>query len=510
MTISEQVSSICTECGGPVTFGRGSTHVQCGFCSAGLAVGDATRLVRLDCPICAGNFYYIDGRMAGKCPYCSAPLLALTRDRVLRYVIRPSAERPADVAAEAELCLLPFWFLSALHYGFDIGSKITIEADMGPSPSEGQDPADAMPTVTRRDSGPQKLFRGRVVERWVADPTALALGIDSLRMRASVHPLEPFEAEHEQLGRLLPTTLPVAEAKERLFAAAMTIGYASDGLTKLDCQRAELVSDEMSLLYYPFWIARGADGAVSAAWDAVSGQPEPLSSGGRPATDTTTSAFDELKVVELRCGSCREPLTMASHGVVFPCHRCDTFWVAERDGLAPFAAAYAKPQVAQENHPVLWLPFWRVKAELSYCERPATQAKDVRLVLGVTVVAQAPTAAPDAPLCYFIPAYGALRAPRLDYAARDLTRLQPLLERGSYQSGEAFACFFGPDDAERLAYVTWLQLLPGGVPRRLASLRIKTGEVSLWYVPFADRGRELTNLLTGMRYDRTAFRGVGH
>ena len=30
--------------------------------------------------------------------------------------------------------------------------------------------------------------------------------------------------------------------------------------------------------------------------------------------------------------------------------------------------------------------------------------------------------------------------------------LQPLLERGSYQSGEAFTCFFGPEDAQRLAY----------------------------------------------------------
>ncbi|PIE19878.1 MAG: hypothetical protein CSA65_00700 [Proteobacteria bacterium] len=73
-----------------------------------------------------------------------------------------------------------------------------------------------------------------------------------------------------------------------------------------------------------------------------------------------------------------------------------------------------------------------------------------------------------------------------------------------------FSCYFGPEDALKLAYVVWLQVIPGTVPKRLASLRVETSVVELWYVPFADRGREVTNLLTGMRYDRTVFRGVGH
>ncbi|MCK5801020.1 MAG: hypothetical protein KAI47_27720, partial [Deltaproteobacteria bacterium] len=109
---AEKVSSICSECGAPITFDRGNTQVACTYCGAGLAVGADTRLVRLDCPSCKGNFYYLDGRMSGHCPYCSAPLLALTHHRLLRYTIRPHATRPEE-ASEAKLYLAPSWFLSA-------------------------------------------------------------------------------------------------------------------------------------------------------------------------------------------------------------------------------------------------------------------------------------------------------------------------------------------------------------------------------------------------------------
>ena len=73
-----------------------------------------------------------------------------------------------------------------------------------------------------------------------------------------------------------------------------------------------------------------------------------------------------------------------------------------------------------------------------------------------------------------------------------------------------FTCFFGPEDAQQLAYVSWIPILPGVVLQRLRSLRVETATPALWYVPFEDQGREIANLLTGMRYDWTAFRGVRH
>ena len=90
----QKVSSICTECGAPLTFELGALQVRCEHCDAGLVVDKGQRLVRLCCPACAGNFYYLDGSMCGRCPYCDASLLAVSHDRLLRYVIRPVAERP--------------------------------------------------------------------------------------------------------------------------------------------------------------------------------------------------------------------------------------------------------------------------------------------------------------------------------------------------------------------------------------------------------------------------------
>ncbi|MCK5800100.1 MAG: hypothetical protein KAI47_23075, partial [Deltaproteobacteria bacterium] len=440
-------------------------------------------------------------------------LLALTRHRLLRYTIRPHATRPEE-ASEAKLYLAPFWFLSALHYGFDIGSKVVIETDTNAMRQNSNQTLDeSYPTVTRRDTGPQKLFRGRVVERWIADPAARAFGIESLRLRAAIHPLEPFTAEHERLGVVLPTYLDVDDARARTYALALTIGVASDGLTKLDCQRSDLIAETLSLLYYPFWIDTSSPGTPPRVWDAVNGNPEHTAT-PQPIAKLAplTPVFDELSLVEARCQRCKEPLPLTGHGIVYPCHACDTFWVAEKTGLEPFSASYAKPQVAPTaDAPLLWLPFWRVEAIVSYAGQRASEVLHAHTLLNISrPPGGLPGAPANDPLSYFVPAYGSMRAPRLDFAARDLNRLQPLLERGHYESGKFFSCFLGPEDALKLAYVVWLQIIPGALPKRLASLRVETGAVELWYVPFADQKRELTNLLTGMRYDRRVFRGVGH
>lgn len=522
MNDTDKVSTICTECGAPVAFAVGVSHAQCAFCDAGMAIGEGTRLVRLDCPVCSGNFYYIDGLMGGQCPFCQSALLALTRDRVLRFVIPPEIHAPTS---DASLVLVPFWQLTGVIFGWDVGSNIKIDHHQV---SGQQDPNDPMSVLHRTDSGPQKVFRGRVIERWIPDPSTLTLGITSLRLRAAVFPMEPFRAEHESLGRMLPATLEIEGARDRLYEIAMSLGYATDGITSVECQRADLLAESLSLLYYPFWVRRRASEPDRTAddpgqaserakegyeiWDGVSGQPEPLSRPERSEVGPSTAVFDDLTVIELRCGQCSNVLPPGNHNVVYPCSHCATFWVADKDGLQPFSATYARPWTDLEagDDPV-WLPFWRVAVALDYCDRRAESVVDARDVLGVMrPPGEAPCAELDDALGYFVPAYGAMQAPKLDAAARDMTRLQPRLERGELSSGELFHCFYDPDDARKLAYVVWMQVLPVSLWRRLASLRIHPGPVHLWYIPFARRSRELVNRVTGARYDRMAFRGLEH
>ncbi|MBW2736088.1 MAG: hypothetical protein JRH20_27195 [Deltaproteobacteria bacterium] len=491
----EQVSALCGDCGAPLSFALGTVQTTCGFCNAGMVMGEQARVVRLRCPACSGNFYYIDGKMGGQCPYCETPLVMLTRDRLLRFIIRPASEPPTPAA---EMIFVPFWHLTGLIYGWDFGSRVSTQLERGVGP-KGENQA---PERVSRDHGPQKIFRGRVVDRWLADPSGRALGLHSLRWRGAIHPLEPLTAEHEQLGHLLPIYLPVEEARGALQDMAMGAG-ATDGITKLACQRADLVAQTLSLLYYPFW---RVDGEL---FDGVNGDQETLLTPTDAPSSSPTSGFDELSIVELRCKGCGERLSPSSGALVFPCHKCDTFWVAGRDGLAPFSAAYAEPRLSAEDAPVVWLPFWRVETTLHMAAKTSRCVGDLRNALGVRSLSGEGGSDPDDALCYFVPAYGAMRAPRLDFAARDLTRMLPRLRAGRYTGGDNFACFFGPDDARRLGYVVWLQIL-SGTPRRIASLRVETGDVALWYVPFADLGRELHNLLTGARYDRAAFRGVSH
>jgi hypothetical protein len=506
---ARRVASICTECGAPVTFEAGAQQVTCSHCDAGLAVEQGMRLVRLGCPRCGGNFYYVDGSMCGHCPYCDAALLALSQGRVLRYVVRPEAERPAEAGADAGLLMLPFWNLGGMLFGWEMGTKVDYLEDTKPAGGE----ADAQGGVEvgrsiRQDSGPKKVWGGRVLDMAIPDPATLALGVTSLRTRAAVFPLEPLAKEHESLGRIVPATLPPATAREQVLTRAVRLGAPAQGITRVDCRRSELVAESLSLYYYPFWVDRRPDGGY-AVWDAVSGQPEPLSSPTTPPDLSPSALFDQLQVIELGCGQCGSPLTEGNHTSVLPCRACGRFWRVTRDGLVPFEARFARPRASGEN-PV-WLPFWRVEVEVSYTGRVAKRVADLHDVLGMLrPPGQVVKAPPGAPLCYYAPAFGAMRAPRVDHAARDLTRYQPLLEPGEPGRGELYNCFYSEEDARALSYVTLIQVIQVTVIPRIRSLRVKTGEATLWYVPFDQSGRELVNLLTNMRYERAAFRGVRH
>ena len=159
-----RVSSICSECGAPIEFPLGAQQIKCSHCDAGLIVGEGARLIRLGCPCCGGNFYYLDGSMGGHCPYCDASLLAICQDRVLRYIIRPKTSQPAD-APQSKLMLLPFWHLGGLIYGWNIGSHVSIEQE-GKKSYDGAASRKIGKTLdrtsTRNDSGLNKICHGRV------------------------------------------------------------------------------------------------------------------------------------------------------------------------------------------------------------------------------------------------------------------------------------------------------------------------------------------------------------
>jgi LSD1 subclass zinc finger protein len=501
------VASICSECGAPVEFELGALQVKCAHCDAGLVVDKGLRLVRLECPRCRGNFYYLDGSLCGTCPYCEARLLAISRERLLRYVVRPAASRPEGTDG-ASLHLLPFWHLSGLLYGWDIGSKIEVEEsdDHQYREGTGRDPEPAITSI-RKDSGPMKVFRGRVIDLTHPDPATLALGVASLRLRGAVFPLEPFAAAHESLGRVVPPTLDLPAVREQLLQRVLRKVQASDGLTHVECQRQDLVAETLSVFYYPFWVRREQQGF--SVWDAVTGDVEQVAPPAADPAHGASTAFDELEIVELACAGCGQPLTAGNRASVLPCMTCGKFWHVGRRGLEPFTASWARPQLAGQQ--IVWLPFWRMDVQLSYRGRNATRVVDLRTVLGqLRPPGAGKMAAEGSPLGFFVPAFGALKAPRLDFAARDMTRAQPRLEAGEPATGEVYNCFFTPEDAQALAYATWIPLLPGVVVQGLRSLRVQAGSAALWYVPFDNRGRELVNMLTGIRYDWTAFRGVRH
>jgi hypothetical protein len=438
-------------------------------------------------------------------------LIGNSQNRLLRYAISPQAEPPSGVK-NVQLVLLPFWHLGGLIFSWQIGSKVEILDPSIMALGEQDAERDSVHQVVRRDSGPNKVFQGRVLDLTLADPAAQQFGIASLHHRASVFALEPFSEAHQLMGHLEAARFNYHYAHEHLLGRAMSLATLAEGITRLDCRRFDLVADRLSLIYYPFWVELAADGP-RALWDAVSGYPEPLGQGAAPPGKEADDTYGHLILVALKCQDCGSPLPDGNRAMILPCCNCGKFWRVGESALEPFEAQFAMPRLLASE--LTWLPYWQVPVKVSYAGRQALTVSDLIEVLGVLrPPLDMPRAAGDSPLCYYVAAFGGMQLPRIDHSARDMTRFQPQLEAlispAEHGLEECFNCFFTAEDAQRLAYVSWIQIVPGTVVHRLRSLRIHTGQARLWYVPFEHAGRELVNLLTGLRYDWAVFRGVRH
>ena len=337
----------------------------------------------------------------------------------------------------------------------------------------------------------------------------MTFGITSLRHRTSIFPLEPFANEHESIGEFVPIAQAHISAKERLLDRAMGLSVPTGvELTQIECRRFDVLAGSLSLYYYPFWIQRKPDESYEI-YDAVSGLPEKLGLPEKNPVHQEPTIFDQLQVIELKCNNCHEPLPSGNHSVVLPCKNCGAFWQVTSKGLESFKAYYTAPQIPYKN--LAWLPFWQIEVALSYASKVASKVKDLVEVLGVLrPPGNTPMADPNDPLTFYVPAYGSMRVPRLDHAARDLTRVQPLLKQAPTGQGELFNCFYTAEDAAKLSYASWIQILPGTVLYRLRSLRTQTNNATLWYLPFDRKSRELISLVTGISYEKSSFRGVCH
>ena len=143
-------------------------------------------------------------------------------------MIQAAAEPPPE-AQGAELILLPFWHLSGLIYGFDVGNRVEIEQAEPVSANP-----EYSPGVIRTETGRTKTFRGRIVDLSIPDPAALAHGVTSLRLRAAIHALEPLGDEDQLPGRLVPATADLTAIREQLRTRAFGFSGPTDGMNRLD------------------------------------------------------------------------------------------------------------------------------------------------------------------------------------------------------------------------------------------------------------------------------------
>jgi len=121
------------------------------------------------------------------------------------------------------------------------------------------------------------------------------------------------------------------------------------------------VGDSLSLIYAPFYLAdRIYDGVLN----------EPLAEGNREAMESFLDSGRPLswtlRFLATLCPKCGWDLEGSRDALVLMCRNCDTLWQAGPEGLE--AIHYGSLPSSGPPHagdPPLYLPFWRVGAEIS-------------------------------------------------------------------------------------------------------------------------------------------------
>lgn len=483
------VETCCPGCGAGIQFTLGTVRSACAHCGVELvrAPGSATRWIGASCPACGGPFLGIEGDDTARCPYCHSGLLIQRRRRMamLYYPPLPRERIEARLGAGLQLVMAPYYRLRTIVLGWEIGWETRRRS--GPKQLRTAPDALELATADEVERSMTQSFAGRVLHLSAADQTSRELGLPPLGIKPWVLPAQLYRpGAFVALGaQVLARSSDPQRIAERLEAQARRPRPVGPSFERL-WWRGDLVRPRLDLVYAPFF--RRADGTL---FDGTNGiEVGGLSNQPALADPAAEPREGVIAVSLLRCPSCAADLPEARFAAASRCGACGALWQMSDAGLEPAHAAFCAPLRALDPAAApLYLPYWKLRLDGGQNILPAEARSEASL---------------------YVPGHGDYRAPRIDFVARDLNRLQTPWNYQPAVGNRLVACFLDPSEATALAFPYYLNPMRIRTRRaldQLRALRFQPRDPELVLLPFADVGRELRALAFERRYDRWAVLG---
>jgi hypothetical protein len=171
------------------------------------------------------------------------------------------------------------------------------------------------------------------------------------------------------------------------------------------------IGETISLLYAPFYLHNGL-------CDALLNRP--VAQGDTPAIEPLLNLTEQpnwpIRFMAALCPHCGQDLEGERDALVLTCANCSRAWGAQEDRLAPIACGH----LAQKDGDPLFMPFWRIQADVN----PLTLRSYADLVRTANLPKVVQPAWEGQPFYFYTPGFK-LRPQILLAAAAKLTLNQP-------------------------------------------------------------------------------------
>jgi hypothetical protein len=396
-----------------------------------------------DCPQCGGTVALGESDRILSCPFCRVRLSIVHAGGTASALIAPRDGLPSETIVYA-----PYWRVKGAVYS-------------------------CIPYEVRSE---------------IVDTTLRGVEIPGLPVTLGVRPqaMKLRFVSQRSGGRFLRPALAREEAARRSMIAAASL----DDVAPL-CQR--MIGETMSLVYAPLSVRDALYDAVldrrlgplpAGVAEEASGSLGSPESGDPPASLGPTEAQAGPRFLSTLCPQCGSDMEGTRTGLCMVCSRCRALWEPREQGFVPLAAAC----VPASWHPDLYLPFWRIRADVAGVEL-SSYADLVRFANLPKVVRRGWS---ERTLAYWVPAFK-IHPESLLRCAQVTTLVQPGAEEDALPEERIQPVSLAAEEAMELVTILLASLARPRVPyfQMLAAVAVQALAADLVLVPFQSNGREI-------------------
>ena len=448
--------------------------------------------VSIRCPQCGADISFEEESTVIHCKYCGSALCLTGRSGVTRTYVAPREDvarmkksltgvmgdmgktgEARALISDKTLFFVPYWRVKAMVFRWFFGRDFQGHGF--------------------------KTLKTKNLDHTFPAYSGINLGLQSLGIRPDALKLRYYNKEDmSSQGTIMKVSVPF---KNAVLVSQDMMEIGSDDINgNVFFDRAQMIGERYSVIYFPFWIIRISKGDASRIliMDAVAntvtrnitadGWSDMMAEAEKKSAPVS---FSQVAFIPFKCPNCGWDLPLNRFNIIHLCHTCHRAWI-ERDSRFRAVAFDVVEPPESVTTPLVYLPFWSFSAEASSHGQTVKTVGDLHAFSGMFPTRQSQDTDQDA-IRFHIPAAEIRNIPAANKLATEMTQKQPTLRfmpKDRLDECVLMGAYLPPKAARKMSDVLLCSLTPKGNRVRQDFIReaeITAGKMKLLWWPFLEQ-----------------------